>query len=208
MGGDRHGAAEVANVLRYHGGARAVALLNTGADVLPAEGVVDQSAFAMHNMPPLKVEAILEACRVVPGALLDRDTRFDAIAQLFHRRTDWKLEPTHGLVQARSGQLLARIKSVGPAFYHHISAKSAVIPDVNTDEHPWVLVPTISMTLAFTARLIAHGRLDSELLDHLLLPGWAKMAELYPKLVQTDLLVAELIVTQRLYGTSLGEIDE
>lgn len=208
IGGDRHETAQVANVLRYHGGARAVALFNSGTDVLPAEGVIDQSAFAMHNMPALKVEAIFEACRVVPGALLDKDTRFDAVAELFHRRADWKREPKHGLVQARSGRLLSEIKRVGHTYYQHVSAKDAVVPDINTDDYPWALVPTISLTLAFAARLIAHGRLDSDLLDHLLLPGWARMAELYPKLVQTDLLVAELIVTQRLYGTSLGEIDE
>lgn len=62
-----------------------------------------------------------------------------------------------------------------------------------------------SLTLAFLARLEAHGRIGGEYLNTGLLAEWANLAQLCPTMVANDLLIAEALVLHDRRGDLTGE---
>ena len=55
------------------------------------------------------------------------------------------------------------------------------------------------------ARLEAHGRIAGQYLNSGLLATWARLAELAPRLVATDLLIAEALVIYYCHGDLIGD---
>jgi len=71
-------------------------------------------------------------------------------------------------------------------------------------EHPWMLMAVQSLTLAFLARLEAHGRISGQYLNSGLLAEWARLAQLCPTMVANDLLIAEALMLYDRRGDLIG----
>jgi hypothetical protein len=82
--------------------------------------------------------------------------------------------------------------------------RSDPLSEIDVSGHPWMLMSLQSLTLAFLARLEAHGRVGGQYLNSGLLAQWACLAQLCPTMTANDLLIAEAVV---LYDR-LGDIIE
>jgi hypothetical protein len=68
-----------------------------------------------------------------------------------------------------------------------------------------MLMSLESLTLAFLARLEAHGRIGGQYLNSGLLADWARLAQLCPTMVANDLLIAEALILYDRRGDLIGE---
>lgn len=112
------------------------------------------------------------------------------------------------MLASESLKSLRLVRQSSKAIYNVISSRSEALDGVDTVTHPWMLLSMQSLTLAALARLDAHGMLAYSPLTTGLMEAWARMAWLCPKLVMTDLLIAEALVTYAHYGDLIGVENE
>ena len=62
-----------------------------------------------------------------------------------------------------------------------------------------------SLTFAVLARLEAYGVIDSQYLTGSVLSAWQTMARLFPRLVASDILLAEALVVHSIHGDLTGD---
>ncbi|BBE46945.1 MULTISPECIES: hypothetical protein [Rhodococcus] len=171
-------------------------------------GYFDLNVARVHSLSKPTVDKMFEQFRLVPGALLDLDTRVDATIDAFHRRGEWMSSGAHQMLASESLKSLRLVRQSSKAIYNVISSRSEALDGVDTVTHPWMLLSMQSLTLAALARLDAHGMLAYSPLTTGLMEAWARMAWLCPKLVMTDLLIAEALVTYAHYGDLIGVENE
>ncbi|MGE2718451.1 hypothetical protein [Mycolicibacterium celeriflavum] len=186
--------AETLAYLRDKGGDLLIDTLATGKAAPLGEGCFDRNVFRLDAMPPSQVEELLVGLRLVPGALLDADTRVAGNVEAFHQRAAWMRAGWSDGFAAQTSFALTPIKRACPDAYEVISARNDALHGVPTAQHPWMLMSVQSLTLAVLARLEAHGRITGQYLNSGMLSAWAVMAQLCPRLVATDLLIAEALI--------------
>ncbi|GAB4587654.1 hypothetical protein [Nocardia sp. IFM 10818] len=171
----------------------------------PRVGVFDQNVERVHSFPPDQVDAMFEAFRLVPGALLDGDTRTSATVAAFHVREQWVREPARGILTSCTAVALRRIKHAAPLMYDVIRARNEVLDGVDVVAHPWMWLSLQSLTMAALARLDARGRFDSPPMTSEMREAWARMADLCPSMAATDLLIADAIASFVTHGDLIGD---
>ncbi len=197
--------AETLAYLETQGGRVLMDLLRTGKMGDPRTGVFDPIVLNLHVMAPERLEALFEQVRLVPGALLDVDTRTTATADAFHRRADWMDEPVCRTLPGHTAKALREVKKASPALYDLIVARNEVLAGVDVEQHPWMLLSVQSLTLAAVARLEARGEFRYAPMTADMRLAWAQMAEYFPAMVAGDLLIAEALAAHLTHGDLIGE---
>lgn len=191
--------------LKDKGGKQLVETLRSGKFDYIREGSFGKNVAAMNSMPGGQIAALLDGLRLVPGALLDSDTRLAASVEAFRIRTEWM---SHGWSDATAAQIsfvMTPIRRACPRAYEAIALRNVMLDGIDTKHLPWMLITLQSLTLALVARLEAHGRIAGQYLNSGMLSTWTRLAELCPRLVATDLLFAEALVVHYRYGDLIGD---
>lgn len=197
--------AETLAYLRTQGGDDLIALLRTGKMLDARAGVFSEADLAYDAMSDAQVEMIFEHARLVPGPLLDPDTRTSAAFDVFHDRAKWTADPVCRELSSHVNRALAAVKKVSPAMYDAIRARDEGLAGVDTVEHPWMLLSVQSLTLAAVARLESRGEFDYPPMTADMRQAWAVLAEYFPALVASDLLIAEALAAHLTDGDLIGE---
>ncbi|MFD1811787.1 hypothetical protein [Rhodococcus gannanensis] len=197
--------AETVAYLETQGGRVLMDLLRAGKMGDPRSGVFDPNVLMVHGMAPEQVEELFEQFRLVPGALLDIDTRTSATVDAFHRRNDWVLEPACRDLAGHVTRVLRSVKKASPALYDLVVARNEALHGVDTAAHPWMLLSMQSLALAAVARLEARGEFEYSPMTADMRNAWAVMAEYFPAMVAGDLLIAEALAAHLTHGDLIGE---
>lgn len=200
--------AETLAYLENQGGAPLLGLLRDGRLQDSLTGIFDRSVLALDALDakePEQIEALFEAVQLVPGALLDVDTRTSAVADAFHRRTAWSQDPACEELSGHVSRALRQVKAVAPVLYHLIEGRNEALHGVDVVEHPWMLLSMQSLTLAAVARLDARGEFEYSPMTADMRTAWARMAEYFPAMVATDLLIADAVASYLAHDDLIGE---
>lgn len=196
---------ETLDYLEDKGGETLIEVLARGRSTQLYGGVFDNDTMIFDGLPETQVEAIIEHARLVPGAVLDEDTRVSAVIDAFHRRAAWMAQgwsPSFGSATARALDVIKRTRG---QIYREVSARNEKLDGVDTTKNRWMLLTLQSLTFAVLARMKAHGMLRHPPVTSDFEESWAEMARLCPGLVMSDLLIAEALVTHACYGDLIGE---
>ena len=200
--------AETLAYLRDRGGEPLIDLLKAGKSDSINGACFDPNIFAMSSVPGTQVEAKLREIELVPRAQLHPDTLRSAVYEAFWRRSEW-IESgwSHNFAQ-QTAFVASPIKRASMRAYEAIVMRSDRVKEIDSSEHPWILMSAQSLTLAFLARLEAHGRIGGHYLNTGLLAEWACLAQLCPTMVGNDLLIAEALVLHDRRGDLMGDRDD
>ena len=171
----------------------------------PRVGVFDRNVERVHVLPADQVDEMFEAFRLVPGALLDVDTRTSATIEAFHARAQWVREPLREVLTGMTPSALGRIKQVAPLLYDAIRARNEVLDGVDVIAHPWMLLSLQSLTMSALARLDARSRFGVPPITPDMREAWARMADMCPAMVATDLLIADALALYVTAGDLIGD---
>ena len=128
--------AETVAYLADKGGDLLIDVLRFGKAEELSQGLFDKSVECFASLPATQVEQIIECCRLVPGALLDVDTRVGSNIDAFHRRADWmRFGWSDGFVTTTSYTLRA-IKQCAPKAYRAIETRSDALAKVEHSYPP------------------------------------------------------------------------
>lgn len=198
--------AQTHDYLEDKGGTTLIEVLRLGRSRNLYEGVFDKGTMLFDALPVARVEEIIENARLVPGALLDMDTRVSAVIDAFHIRQEWMANgwsPSFGSATLRSLDVIRRTRG---QIHREVTARNEKLDGVDTTTNRWMLLPLQSLTFAVLARLEAHGMLRNSPVTADFQESWARLARLCPGMVMTDLLIAEAFVTHARHGDLIGEL--
>jgi hypothetical protein len=200
--------AETLAYLRDRGGEPLIELLKAGKSDCINGACFDANIFAMSSVSGTQVEAKLREIQLVPRAQLHPDTLRSAVYEALWRRSEW-IESgwSHNFAQ-QTAFVASSIKRASMRAYETIVMRSDRVREIDLSEHPWMLMSVQSLTLAFLARLEAHGRIGGQYLNTGLLAEWACLAQLCPTMVANDLLTAEALVLHDRRGDLIGDTDD
>nr|WP_237421899.1 hypothetical protein [Gordonia sp. SID5947] len=197
--------AETLAYLRTQGGDDLMALLRSGKMLDDRAGVFSHSDARYDAMGDERVAEIFEFARIVPGPLLDADTRTSAAFEAFQRRLEWSADPISREISSHVNRALSAVKKVSPVLYDAIKARNEGLDGVDPVEHPWMLLSVHSLTLAAVARLESRGEFEYSPMTADMRRTWAVMAEYFPAMVAGDLLIAEALTAYLNHGDLIGE---
>ncbi|WP_160050510.1 hypothetical protein [Nocardiopsis sp. FR4] len=164
-----------------------------GRDPAHGTGRFDAATESMTALSPERFEALWQAARVVPRALLDGDSRSNAAMGLFTIRDSARLR----LVRKHGADIVHPVlRSLTRLRPHHQHAATALVGSRHTpDARPWLNLPAVSLAMAVTARLAARGFPLFASLAQAQRRTWTALAEAAPDLVATDIVLAELTLS-------------
>lgn len=197
--------AETLNYLADKGGSALVETLRFGKSSGLYTAVFDSDTIRLDAMPAGVVQDIVKRARLVPGAVLDVDTRVAAVVEAFLRRRDWLQQGWSPQVGAATLRTFDAIKRIRGQIYREVLFRHEKLDGVDTTTHPWMLLSLQSLAFAVLARMEAHGMISYSPQTSDYDEAWATMARLCPTLVVTDLLIAEAMVTHARHGDLIGE---
>lgn len=181
-------------------GANLLKTLRTGRDDTLDTACIDSSTVAIAAMDSAQQEALLEMffaqSNIVPGALMDDGSRLLAVFEAFTKREELvELFQENALIAA-AVTMLRTLRSTDRVLYALARVRFDKLDGVDTDakENLWALAPVVSLIFALVARLHAHGLISSNKTLEAATPGWARLADLVPDLVTSDLVASEAIV--------------
>lgn len=196
---------QVVSELSSLGGRDLLGTLFDGPHQELAQARFNADTVVMHEWSPERCAAAVSAARVVPGALLDADTRTLAVFQAFTARNQWAERPECSKLNEATPQLMTAVRSTDRMLSRQIQVRHQGRDGHLLDDYAWGLMPYQSLLLATLARLEAHG-LIRDGIDAELLRIWAEFARLCPRLVELDLLIAEATVQQTIHGNLVGDM--
>ncbi|WP_232007750.1 hypothetical protein, partial [Mycobacterium gordonae] len=196
--------AETLAYLRDRGGQPLMELLRTGKSACMHRAGFDANVFAMNAVPGNQVEAKLSEIQLVPRAQLHPDTLRAAVYEAFSRRTEWIKSGWSDNFAQQTSFVVSPIRRTSMLAHETIAVRSDRVRGMDVVEHPWMLMAVQSLTLAFLARLEAHGRISGQYLNSGLLAEWARLAQLCPTMVANDLLIAEALMLYDRRGDLIG----
>ncbi|MGW5454748.1 hypothetical protein [Nocardia sp. NPDC003979] len=193
--------------LATHGGPALVELLS-GKLREVYTGYFERNTIGMHRMAPEQIAALRDACEIVPGALLDPDTRRAAMFEAFARRLDWQSDPASHAMTTHSAALTTPLRRASPWVYDVVKARSDALTGVDTSEFPWMLMSMQSLLFAVVARLRARSLMSHPVFTAPMRQCWARLAELCPGLVAADLLIADALASYVLHHDVINKIGD
>lgn len=197
--------AETLGYLEAQGGEALVRLLRTGRLQDPLAGIFDATAISLNEMSEAEIDGVYRAFELVPGALLDVDTRVSAVADAFRLRSAWGRERVCGELPEHVNRALREVKAVAPALYDLIAARNDSLRGVDVGVYPWTLLSVQSLTLAAVARLDSRGEFENSPMTVSMRAAWATFADYFPDMVASDVLIAEAAVTYLVHDDLIGE---
>ena len=119
----------------------------------------------------------------MPGAVLDDSSRLLAVFETFNQRDKLReLLGSENLI-ASAVTLLRTLRSSNKSLYALARIRFDKLDgvDTNAKENLWALAPVVSLVLALASRVAAATA------------GWARLAEVVPDLVISDIVAADAI---------------
>ncbi|MEJ9079606.1 hypothetical protein WKY82_14385 [Gordonia malaquae] len=187
---------EVQSYLVTRGGDEILRLLASGRMSDPRTGVFDRNVLAVDAMSRDQVDMLFQHFRIVPGPVLDLDMRTSATIDAFHRRVDWMADSVSLEAPRHVNTMLRDVRRSSPEMYDLIAARNEALDGVDTGGNPWMLLSMQSMCFAAVARLQAHGRLKQGGLTDEGRAMWARLADYFPGMVSTDVLMANAVAVR------------
>jgi hypothetical protein len=166
-------------------------IVKTGTDPFGTAGRFDSSTLAFAQLPMDRQEDVLRHANLVPRSLLDADNRSSAALELFQNR----LRRPARNAGAAARTTIAEARTLLDR--HRLLAQVVTRRHPGSDEGGWMLLPTMSLSLAIAARLAAYGDDAARELEARHRAVWRQLAEAAPRLTTIDLILAELLVTER-----------
>ena len=196
---------ETIGYLADKGGPTLTALLRTG-DLKPvADACFDDIIFSMKHVPVADVIQTVRERALLPRPLLDRERRRLGCYEAFLQRHAWMDSGWSANFAAQLEFVVKPIAKASKAAFEAITARGARVKAIDVVNDPWMLMSVHSLTLASLARLEACGRINGTYLNKGLVGQWARLAELCPTMVSTDLLMAEALILHDRKGNLIGE---
>jgi len=175
------------------GGRSLIKILDTGVDPL-FETVVDRNAATLSGNPEL-LKSVLAERKIVPGGLVDEDTRYEGFFSLFelqHAQDRSVFTELYKVVMGRGFSPMRELKK-SPTLWRHVESRSDPLDGLDTQEYAWANATFVSLTLALFARLVAMGQVRY-FKQKALLEAWSEFARREPVQTMVDLLLAEALV--------------
>ncbi|MCU9518604.1 hypothetical protein N7326_01795 [Corynebacterium sp. ES2794-CONJ1] len=196
----RSAARQLYRELQAVAGENVVEILKTGRDQTLDSACIDRSTVMIAGLDPAQQRAILQQlfddAHIVPGAVLDDGSRLLAVFETFNKRTELNQLLAGEKLIAAAVTILRTLRSTNKTVYALARIRFDKLDgvDTNNQEHLWALSPVVSFVLALASRLSAHGLITSNKTLDAATDGWARMADIVPDLVTSDLVSAEAIV--------------
>jgi hypothetical protein len=177
-----------------------LAILRTGRDETLDSACIDRSTVALASMEETQQRQVLDMLfgqgNIVPGAILDDGSRLLAVFETFTQREKLKQLLTSTSLIQPAVTLLRTLRSTNRTLYAMARVRFDKLDGVDTDakDNVWSLTPVVSLILALAARMHAHGMITSTKTLDSVTAGWAKLADIVPDLVTSDLVAAEAMV--------------
>lgn len=173
--------------------------LKSARDTTLDSACIDKSTVMVAGMDPAQQQFLLNQVfgeHIVPGAVMDDSTRLLAVFETFNQRDNLRALLTSEQLIASAVTLLRTLRSSNKALYALARIRFDKLDGVDTDakENIWALAPVVSLVLALASRLAAHGLISSSKTLDAATPAWAKLANIVPDLVTSDIVVADAIV--------------
>ncbi|MCS4536266.1 hypothetical protein [Corynebacterium sp. HS2168-gen11] len=181
-------------------GKNVLQVLQTGRDTTLDTACIDRSTVMIAGLDPAQQQAILQqlfaSSNIVPGAVLDDGNRLLAVFEAFNTRQALKKLLAEEQLIASAVTLLRTLRSTDKTIYALARIRFDKLDGVDTDnkDNVWALAPVVSLVLALAARMAAHGIISSSKTLDAATQGWAKLADIVPDLVTSDLVAAEAII--------------
>lgn len=168
-------------------GESASSILNEGIDEAAAQGRFGPNIEVLAKWPEDRIETVWRSVNPVPGRILDPATRVIAAKQMFDRRRRIYVTFTEAVqVHDAARQVLTR--AFGDVALAPVAAREAA--------SDWASLPAFTLSLSLVARAASRdvdGAASLYSLARATLLGLARMS---PKLVEQDLILAELWLTR------------
>ncbi|WP_397518904.1 hypothetical protein [Rhodococcus pyridinivorans] len=187
------------------GGPMLMELLSSGRSDEIAAGVFSSHQVGWDSKSDAEIDAMAEASQLVPGALLDLDTRvagtFDAF-KARHRLTEagWDVR-----FVSKISRGVGVVNTYCRPAYDQLGRRAEALSGASMAQHPWLYFSFVSLVLAVIARLEAHRIVGPSFLNDEATAVWGRVARLCPDAVMTDLLIAEALVTHAHHGNLIGD---
>ncbi|MDO4762086.1 MAG: hypothetical protein Q4A31_09230 [Corynebacterium sp.] len=197
---DRPAAKEIYQALKNLAGENVLASLKSARDHTLDSACIDRSTVMIAGLDPAQQKAILNTlfaeAQIVPGAVMDDGSRLLAVFETFKKRKKLNEMLAKEQLIASAVTLLRTLRSTNKALYALARIRFDKLDgvDTNAKDNMWALAPVVSLVLALAARMSAHGLISSNKTLDQATTGWAKLADIVPDLVTSDLVAAEAIV--------------
>ncbi|TWS20024.1 hypothetical protein FK529_07735 [Tsukamurella asaccharolytica] len=197
--------AESIRYLQDKGGRELCRTLRGGPTSEIMDATFDQVYVKLDTMPKAQIEEIVEGLGLVPGALLSSTGRSVALQEAFASRYAWGRAASE--VEEFAKQVMlgsVRLRRAAPKLAAVSSERMAKLDGLDLEKQPWLTLPSQSLVLALLARLSAHDVETRFTWKGPTVACWSRMAELAPRLVLNDLLIAEALVLNHRHGDLIG----
>ena len=173
--------------------------LKSARDTTLDSACIDKSTVMVAGMDVAQQQFLLNQVfgeHTVPGAVMDDSTRLLAVFETFNQRKQLRSLLSSEQLIGSAVTLLRTLRSTNKALYALARIRFDKLDGVDTDakENIWALAPVVSLVLALASRMAAHGLITSNKTLDAATPAWAKLADVIPDLVTSDIVAAEAIV--------------
>ena len=189
---------EVKKQLAALAGDNILETLKTARDTTLDSACIDKTTVMLAGMDPAQQRFLLNQVfgeHIVPGAVLDDSSRLLAVFETFNQRDKLReLLGSENLI-ASAVTLLRTLRSSNKSLYALARIRFDKLDgvDTNAKENLWALAPVVSLVLALASRVSAHGLITSNKTLDAATAGWARLAEVVPDLVISDIVAADAI---------------
>lgn len=197
--------AETLGYLTDRGGAALMGLLKSGDLDYVRRSCIDANVLAVSAAPVHEIEAKLREIALVPRPQLHPDNQRAGVYEALCRRSEWMQSGWSPVFAQHTAFVVNTIRGKSELAYQAIAMREQPVSSIDSSKKPWALMALQSLTLAFLARLEAHGKISSRYLNSGLLMDWARLAQLCPTMVANDLLIAEALVLYDPWGDLTGD---
>jgi hypothetical protein len=182
-----HSLASVSDDLNRVLGESATRILNDGIDLLAAQGRFGANEELIARWPADRIETVWKSINPIPGRLLDAETRIIAAKQIFDNR--WRIP----FDQNEAATLVSLTQQV---LHRAYGDKGNVPMQARFGSPGWASLPAYTLAFSLAARARARKVEGAGELHKRTKPYLVALASMAPKLVEQDLILAELWLTR------------
>jgi len=182
-----HNLAKVADDLDRVLGESASSIINSGSDDSAAQGRFGPNIEVLARWPEDRVETVWRSVDPVPGRVLDATTRVIAAKQMFDRRRRLYVNFAEA----------SRLHDAARTVLLRTFGEQALVPIAAREASPgWPSLPAFTLSLSLIARAAAREAEGAASLFSRARTTMLGLAQMSPKLLEQDLILAELWLTR------------